>query len=85
MENAEWRRRLALVGPCSVLLLPELASPTVSGIMAPVDFSEHSADSVQVAASIAKAAGLAECISNPHLLRPIFDSLRRTQEESRVR
>lgn len=55
-------RRLALVGPCSVLMLPELASPTISSIMAPVDFSEHSADSVQVAVSIAKAAGLAECI-----------------------
>jgi len=75
-RNGERRmaRRLVLVGPCSVLLLPELASPTVSGIMAPVDFSEHSADSVQVAASIAKAAGLAECIlthiySDPSLIR----------------
>ncbi len=55
-------RRLALVGPGSVLMLPEQASPTISRIMAPVDFSEHSADSVQVAASIAKAAGLTECI-----------------------
>lgn len=55
-------RRLALVGPSSVLMLPELASPTISRIMAPVDFSDHSADSVQFAASIAKAAGLAECI-----------------------
>lgn len=55
-------RRLALVGPGSVLMLPELASPTISSIMVPVDFSEHSADSVRVAASIAKAAGVAECI-----------------------
>ncbi|MFY8201374.1 MAG: universal stress protein [Pirellula staleyi] len=55
-------RRLALVGPGSVLMLPELASPTISNVMAPVDFSEHSADSAQVAASIAKAAGLTECI-----------------------
>ena len=53
--------RLALVGPGSVLMLPELAPTTISKIMAPVDFSDQSADSVQVAASVAKAAGLAEC------------------------
>jgi nucleotide-binding universal stress UspA family protein len=53
--------RLALVGPGSVLMLPELAPTTISKIMAPVDFSDQSADSVQVAASVAKAAGLEEC------------------------
>ena len=67
-------RRLAMIAPCSVLMLPEGAPVSISEIVAPTDFSRHSADSLEVAVSIAKAARLKRCLavhvfSDPAILR----------------
>jgi sulfate permease, SulP family len=51
-------RRLAMVSPASVWLAPEGVPPQITSILAPVDFSSHSADSLSVAIEIARAAGL---------------------------
>lgn len=67
-------RRLAMVASCSVLMVPEGAPISISEIMAPVDFSDHSADAARVAAAIAQAAGLRRCVvahvfSDPSVIR----------------
>ncbi len=67
-------RRLAMVAPCSVWMVPEGAPITISEVMAPSDLSDHSADSVHVAAAIAKGAGLSRCVvthvfSDPSVIR----------------
>jgi len=67
-------RRLAMIAPCSVWLVPEGAPVSIANIMAPIDFSDHAADSLEVATSIAKGAGLAECtalhvFSDPSTIR----------------
>ncbi|MCE9532887.1 MAG: universal stress protein [Planctomycetes bacterium] len=67
-------RRLAMIAPCSLLMVPEGAPVAITEIMAPTDFSDHSADSVEVAASIARAAGLSSCVvthvfSDPAIIR----------------
>jgi nucleotide-binding universal stress UspA family protein len=51
-------RRLAMVAPASVWLVPEGASPEITHILAPIDFSDHSADALSVAIAIARANGL---------------------------
>jgi nucleotide-binding universal stress UspA family protein len=51
-------RRLAMVSPASVWLVPEGAPPQITGILVPVDFSSHSADALSVAVDIARAVGL---------------------------
>jgi nucleotide-binding universal stress UspA family protein len=55
-------RRLALVAPCSVWLVPEGSPARVSSILVPVDFSSHSRDALALATSLAAAQGL------PHVL-----------------
>jgi sulfate permease, SulP family len=67
--NRALARRLAMVTPCSVWMVPEGSPPSISRILAPTDFSEHSADSLGAAASIARQLGLAEC----HALHVYFD------------
>jgi len=51
-------RRLAMVSPASVWLVPDGSPARISNILAPVDFSESSADALAVAVSIARANGL---------------------------
>jgi nucleotide-binding universal stress UspA family protein len=51
-------RRLAMVSPSSVWLIPEGSPAKISNILVPIDFSDHSADAVAVAIDIARAAGL---------------------------
>jgi nucleotide-binding universal stress UspA family protein len=53
-------RRLAMKAPCSVWLVPDGSEIALSRIIAPVDLSEHSADSLREAISIASIAGLRE-------------------------
>ncbi|MCO6458047.1 MAG: universal stress protein [Pirellulaceae bacterium] len=67
-------KRLAMIAPCSVWLVPEGAAASITNVLVPVDFSDNSADSVVVATSIAQAAGLPECIavhvfSDPTMIR----------------
>lgn len=56
-------RRLAMIAPCSVWLVPEGAPPQISGILAPTDFSGPSAESLSIAAEIARAAVLDRCLA----------------------
>jgi nucleotide-binding universal stress UspA family protein len=53
-------RRLAMKAPCSVWLVPDGSEVALSRVIAPVDLSEHSADSLREAISIASIAGLRE-------------------------
>jgi SulP family sulfate permease len=56
-------RRLAMVAPCSVWLIPEDAPGTMNRILAPVDFSDNSADALEMAAFIASKAKTQECLA----------------------
>jgi sulfate permease, SulP family len=56
-------RRLAMKAPCSVWMVPEGAPPDLRRILVPIDFSEHSADSLRVATSMARLSGRAECLA----------------------
>jgi nucleotide-binding universal stress UspA family protein len=51
-------RRLAMVAPASVWLVPEVAPPRITGILVPSDFSSHSADALAVAVEVARTVGL---------------------------
>jgi sulfate permease, SulP family len=54
-------RRLAMVSPASVWIVPENSPPRINKIMAPVDFSSHSADSLSMATGISQKVGLQQC------------------------
>jgi sulfate permease, SulP family len=62
-------RRLAMTAPCSVWLVPEGAPVTLSSMLVPTDFSEHSADALALATSLSSRAGIREC----HALHVFFD------------
>lgn len=51
-------RRLALIAPSSVWLVPEGSAATLQRIVVPTDFSSYSADSLQVAVDLARQHGL---------------------------
>jgi len=60
--HSGWRalaRRLAMKAPCSVLMVPENAPAHLRHILTPIDFSEHAADTLRVAVSLARASGAA--------------------------
>jgi len=54
-------RRLAMKAPCSVWMVPDGFPPSLSNVLAPIDFSPRSADSLRLATALAEAAGLDEC------------------------
>ncbi|HMP78700.1 MAG TPA: universal stress protein, partial [Pirellulaceae bacterium] len=54
-------RRLAMLGPMAVWMVPEGSPIHISKILAPTDFSEHAAESVAMAVTIARHAGLSCC------------------------
>lgn len=56
-------RRLAMNASCSLWLVPDGSPPTIRRILVPVDFSEDSADAVQVATSMARLVGATECVA----------------------
>lgn len=56
-------RRLAMNAPCSVWMVPNDSPPQIRRILVPVDFSEHSADSMVVATLLAKMLGHTECLA----------------------
>jgi nucleotide-binding universal stress UspA family protein len=56
-------RRLAMKAPCSVWMVPDDARAALRTVLAPVDFSKRSADTLQVATALAASAGLDECIA----------------------
>ena len=56
-------RRLAMQAPCSVWIVPHGSPLSLKRILVPVDFSEHAADAMRVAASMARLCGKAECLA----------------------
>jgi nucleotide-binding universal stress UspA family protein len=54
-------RRLAMKAPCSVWMVPEGSPPSINRILVPIDFSDHSEDTLRVAISLARASG-AHCV-----------------------
>ena len=52
--------RVTRKAPCSVLIVPEQSRPRIDRILVPVDFSDHSADAVDVAVAFAKAREIRE-------------------------
>lgn len=54
-------QRLAMVTPSSVWLVPEGSPARIENIIAPIDFSDHSADSLSLATAIARLQGLESC------------------------
>jgi len=51
-------RRMAMISPASVWLVPEGSSTRISKILVPTDFSSHSVDALKVAISVAQAANV---------------------------
>ena len=74
-------RRLAMKAPCSVWLVPDGSPATISRIIAPVDLSDHSADALREAISIAAAGGVREVTA----LHVYFDTTVVTYGESAAR
>jgi nucleotide-binding universal stress UspA family protein len=54
-------RRLAMMAPCSVWMVPSDARPRLDRLLAPIDFSPRSADALDVATAIAARAGSPVC------------------------
>jgi nucleotide-binding universal stress UspA family protein len=70
-------RRLAMKAPCSVWMVPESSPATLQRLLVPIDFSEHAADTIRVATSMARLSGGAECLA----LHVYFNEARVTYEE----
>jgi nucleotide-binding universal stress UspA family protein len=70
-------RRLATKAPCSVWMVPESSPPRIARILVPTDFSEHSADTILVATSLAELLGHTEILA----LHVYFNEARVTYEE----
>jgi nucleotide-binding universal stress UspA family protein len=56
-------RRLAMVSPCSIWMVPEGAPDRIDRILVPVDFSAPSADAISRGTALARQCGLAECLA----------------------
>jgi sulfate permease, SulP family len=56
-------RRLAMISPASVWMVPDQVPCRVSKVLAPIDFSSHSADSLSIATGVVRVAGLSECLA----------------------
>ncbi len=56
-------RRLAMKAPCSVWMVPENSPASLQRILVPIDFSDHAADCMRVATSMAKLTGSTECLA----------------------
>lgn len=55
--------RLAAICPTSVWMVPHQALCQITRVLAPVDFSSHSADALCLATQLAKLAGISECLA----------------------
>ncbi|MEX2260591.1 MAG: universal stress protein [Bryobacteraceae bacterium] len=70
-------RRLAMAAPCSVWMVPEGNSASLNRVIAPVDFSQQSADALDEAIGLAFLSGLRELTA----LHVYFDRTTVTYEE----
>ena len=60
-DATETRRlpmKLARKAPCSVFIVPEGTKPSISKILVPIDFSEFSANAMEIAIALASAKGI---------------------------
>jgi nucleotide-binding universal stress UspA family protein len=55
-------QRLAMAAPCAVWMVPETNPPQITHVLAPVDYSQHSATGLAEAAKIAQLA-TAKCLA----------------------
>jgi SulP family sulfate permease len=76
-------RRLAMITNCSVWVVPQESDAEITRIIAPIDFSEPSADSLSQATALARANNIAECMA----LHVFFDEsvIRYDEHEDIVR
>lgn len=76
-------RRLAMITHCSVWMVPEDCGPEIKRIVAPVDFSDPSADSLSQATALARVNNVSECMA----LHVFFDEsvIRYDEHEDIVR
>jgi SulP family sulfate permease len=56
-------RRMAMQAPCSIWIVPYGSPLSLNRILAPVDFSDHAADAMRVATSMARLCGQTECLA----------------------
>jgi nucleotide-binding universal stress UspA family protein len=70
-------RRLAMKAPCSVWFVPDGCRASFHRLLVPIDFSDHSAESLRVAASMARLQGRGECLA----LHVYFNEAAITYEE----
>lgn len=63
-------QRLAMISPASVWMIPEGTPCRLTHVLAPVDYSSHSADSLAIATGLSQLAGLTQCTA----LHVYFDS-----------
>ncbi len=84
-------RRLAMKAPCSVWLVPEGSQPAFQRLLIPIDFSDHAADSLRVATTLARLRGRAECLAlhvyfnEAAITYEEYDQVLRGQEEQAYR
>lgn len=67
-SNRNLPLKMARKAPCSIWVIPEGAEGSVAHILAPLDFSNHSRDALEIALSIASAVDLG-AISAPHVFK----------------
>jgi nucleotide-binding universal stress UspA family protein len=74
--------KLARKAPCSVLMIPEGAKPEIRKVLVPVDFSDHTQDTMDVAVAFATAAKLdrVHCLHAYHV-PPGFQKTGKTYEQ----
>lgn len=81
-------RRLAMITGCSVWMVPETCGSDISRIIAPIDFSQPSADSLSQATALARAKEIPELMAlhvyfDPSVIRyEEHDDLVRGEEEA---
>lgn len=56
-------KRLAMIASCSVWMVPEESKPTMTRIIAPIDFSTPSAESLSQATALARINQIPECLA----------------------
>ena len=81
-ETRQLPVKLARKAPCSVLVVPEGAMPSISKIIVPTDFSEHSTDAMDVAVALASAKGISNILCLHVYQVPVgYYKIGKTEEE----
>lgn len=84
-------RRMSMKAPCSLWIVPDGSRSQLKKILVPIDFSQHAADAMVVATSMARLVGNAECLplhvyfNEAVLTYEEYDPIVRGQEEDAYR